>query len=151
MWSRNTVRESSHIFFFCGGDSLWVLERRSENTQDLFARVTRRSLLSLERPADLSPLLEKPTDLTSSLEKPVNLPPSLERPVDLSPSLEVQNIYIYIYIYCLFKYNAGIWTCLFANVFSVYSWLSELIYFRFFLVICWSYLRTEICHSIHMQ
>ena len=28
--------------------------------------------------------------------------------------------------------------------FSVYGWLSELIYFGFFPVICWSYLRTEI-------
>ena len=28
--------------------------------------------------------------------------------------------------------------------FSVYSWLSELTYFHFFPVICWSHLRTEI-------
>ena len=37
-----------------------------------------------------------------------------------------------------------LWTRLFAHVFSVYDWLSELTYFPFFSVICWSYLRTEI-------
>ena len=38
----------------------------------------------------------------------------------------------------------------FAHVFSVYGWLSELTYFRFFPVICWSYLRTEISISLSM-
>ena len=31
-----------------------------------------------------------------------------------------------------------------SHVFSVYGWLSKLTYFRFFPVICWSYLLTEI-------
>ena len=41
-----------------------------------------------------------------------------------------------------------------SHVFSVYDWLSELTFFSFFPVICWSYLRTEIStgnklHSRH--
>ena len=31
MWSRNTVRESLHMSFFCGGDPLCELERWPEN------------------------------------------------------------------------------------------------------------------------
>ena len=54
MWSRNTIRESSHISFFCGKDPLCVLEWWPENIHDMFARVTSRSLPSLERPEDLS-------------------------------------------------------------------------------------------------
>ena len=47
MGSRNTVRESSHISFFCGRDPLCVLERRPENIHggaDRFAWVTSGSL-----------------------------------------------------------------------------------------------------------
>ena len=106
VWSRNTVRESSRISFFCGVDSLCVFARRPVNTHggaDRFAWVTSRSLPQ-----------SKITDLI--------LP---------------------------FNFYAGIWTRPLAHVFSVYGWLSELTYFRFFWwlffpVICWSYLQTEI-------
>ena len=43
MWSRNTVRESSHISFFCGRHTLRVLERRPQNTHweaDRFLEIT---------------------------------------------------------------------------------------------------------------
>ena len=55
MCSRNTVRESSHVSFFCGGDPFCVLERRPENTHDMFSWVTSGCHPSLERPADISP------------------------------------------------------------------------------------------------
>ena len=47
VWSRNTVRESSHISFFRGGNPLCILEWRPENTHggaDRFAWVTSWSL-----------------------------------------------------------------------------------------------------------
>ena len=101
MWSRNTVRESSYLSFFCGGDPLCALGRRPENTHwgaDMFAWVTSRSLSQ-----------SKIADLIWS-----------------------------------FNSHAEIWTRLFAHVFSVYGWLSELTYFHSFPAICWSSLRTEI-------
>ena len=67
VWSRNTIRESSHIFFFCGGDPFCDLVWQLENTHDMFAWVTRRSLPSLERSADLF-LQSKMTDLIFSLK-----------------------------------------------------------------------------------
>ena len=51
VWSRNTVRESSHISFFCGGDPFREVVRRPENTHgraDRFAWVTSRPPPSLE-------------------------------------------------------------------------------------------------------
>ena len=66
VWSRNTVREISHISFFRGGDPLCVLEGWLENTHDMFAWVTSWSHPSLERPADLC-LQSKFTDLILSL------------------------------------------------------------------------------------
>ena len=49
-------------------------------------------------------------------------------------------------LYCLFKSHAEIWKSSLLHVFSVYGWLSELTYLRFFFfqVICWSYLWMEI-------
>ena len=106
MWSRNTIRGSSHISFFCGGDPLCVFAQRLENTHgvaDRFAWVTSGS-------------------------------PSQSRTTDLILS---------------FNSHVEIWTHLFAHLFSVYGWLSELPYFWFFFgvffpIICSSYLRTEI-------
>ena len=112
VWSRNTVRESSHISIF-----LW----RGANR---FAWAASGS----------PPLLERPADLLPSLERPANL--------SLSPKYRP---------YCLFKSHAGIWTDLFARVFSVYGWFSELTYFRFFPVICWSYLWTEISLTLSIR
>ena len=55
MYVVGIVRESSHISFFCGGDSLCVLEQRPENRHDMFAWVTSGSLLSFEKLVDLFP------------------------------------------------------------------------------------------------
>ena len=126
VWSRNTVRESSHISFLCGGDPWCVLERQPENTHDMFAWVTRRSLPSLERPADLSPLLERPADLC----------------------LQSKITDLIFFSSPMRKYEQP--HCL--TYFSVYGWLSELTYFRFFfgnLLILSA--NGNICHYIHRQ
>ena len=105
VWSRNTVRESSHISFFSGKDPLCELKRRPENTHggvDSFAEVTSGSLSQSKIP-----------DLVLS-----------------------------------FNSHAEIRTRLFAHVFSIYGWLSELTHSRFFTVICWPYLRTEISFTV---
>ena len=49
-----------------------------------------------------------------------------------------------------FNSHAEIWTHLFAHVFSVYDWLSELTYI-FFPVICWSYMRREMYDSLSIS
>ena len=56
--SRNTVREreSSHIFFFCGGDPFCDVVQRPDNTQDELTGL-------LEWPADLSPWFQRLLDL----------------------------------------------------------------------------------------
>ena len=44
LWRRNTVRESSHIFFFCGGDPFCEVVRLPQNTHggaDRFVWVTK--------------------------------------------------------------------------------------------------------------
>ena len=56
MCGRNTVRESSHISFFCGGDPFWEVVRRPENTHEELTGL-------LEWPADLYPSFEWPLDL----------------------------------------------------------------------------------------
>ena len=56
MCSRNKVRESSHISFFCGEDPFCEVMQRPQNTHG---------------------------ELTGGLEWPAGLSPSLERPVDL--------------------------------------------------------------------
>ena len=64
VWSRNTVRKSPHISFFCGGDPFYKVVRRPENTYegaDRFAWVTSGTLTSLS--GHLSLLLEWPADL----------------------------------------------------------------------------------------
>ena len=65
MCSRNTVRESLRISFFCGGEPICKVVRRPENTYDMFAWVTRSN--SLERQADLS-IQSKFTDLILSFQ-----------------------------------------------------------------------------------
>ena len=47
-------------------------------------------------------------------------------------------------VYCLLKSHADIWISSSPTYFSVYGWLSELRYFRFFPLICWSNLWKEI-------
>ena len=114
---RNTVWESSHIYFFCGGNPFVCIRATAgEHTwhvclSDLqvspftwetsgplpFAWETKRPLPSPERRADLSPSLEKPVDLYLWLRNQRASPfawetsgplPSLERSADLSSSLE---------------------------------------------------------------
>ena len=121
MCSRNTVREISHISFFCRGDPYCELARRPENTHE-----------------EMTGLLEWPAGLCLPPERSVGLSPWLERPGDLSFSPQLQTLY------CLFKSHADIWISSSPTYFSVYCWLSELTYFRFFPVICWSYLWMEI-------
>ena len=68
--SRIAVRESSHISFFCGGDSfLWssALAREHTGGADRSAWVTSGFLPSLERPVDLSLLLKWPAGLSKRI------------------------------------------------------------------------------------
>ena len=62
----NTIRESSHISFFCDGDPFCEVVLRPENTHE---------------------------KLTGLLEWPAGLSPSLERPGDLSFSPKLQTLY----------------------------------------------------------
>ena len=116
--SRNTVREFAHIFLLWRGPFLWSTATAGKHTQGAgrSAWVTSGSLLSLERLADL------PT----SLERSADLSPSLERPADLCLQSKITDIILSFRIPC------GNMNILFANVFSVYCWLSELTYFRLF-------------------
>ena len=119
MCSRNTVRASSHISFFCGRDRFCEVVRRPENRHE---------------------------ELTGLLERPAGLSPSLERPLDLHLQSKITDL-----IFSL-KSQTEIWTSSLPHVFSVYGWLSELTYFRFFsgnLLILSA--NRNICHSIHRQ
>ena len=98
MCGRNTVRESSHISFFCGRRPFCEILRRPENTH--------------------------------------------QRVSAFSQKLQT--------LYCLFKSHADIWISSSPTYFSVYGWLSKLTYFRFFPVICWSHLRTEISVTLFL-
>ena len=124
--SRNRFRERSHISFFCGWDPFpWSSATAIEHTQgvDISISVTSGSLLSLERSVDL-PLCLIYQLITA-----------------FSPKLQT--------LHCLLKYHAEEWTSSLLHVFSVFGWFSELTYFRFcFLVICWSYLWTDISFSL---
>ena len=118
VWSRNTVRESLHISFFCGRDPFWEVAWWLENTHggaDRSAWVISRSLPSLEREVDLSLCLGDQQISAFSpklqtlycLSSPMNMP--------LRP--------------CIFLFMAG------------YQNLHTSIFFP---VICWSYLQMEI-------
>ena len=110
MLSRNTVRESSHIFFFCDVDPLCEVERNGRRTHT-----------------------GEPTGFWMTSGSP----PSLEWPADL-PS--VQNYRPYI-VFQVPRGNMN--TPLRQHIFCL--WLIIGTYtLPFFLVICWSYLRTEI-------
>ena len=117
MWSRNTVRGSSHISFFCGGDSLCVLERRPKN-KHVCLRDQRVSLFPWDTSGPLSFALATSGSLSS---------------------VQIYRPYI-VFSSPMRKYEHP----LRLTYFSVCGWLLELTYFCFFLVICWSYLRTEI-------
>ena len=139
MCSRNVVRVSSHISFFSCGDPLCVLERWPENTQNMFAWVTFRSLPSRERRADLSPSLERPADLSPSLERPADLTPLLEWPADHYFLSKLTDLILSFQVPC------GSMNILFASHILLFmAGYQNLQTFVFFPVICWSYLRTEI-------
>ena len=117
VWSRNTVRECSHLSFFCGGDSFCEVVGRQQNTHDMFAWVTRRSLSLLKRLADLSS--------------------SLERPADLCLQSKITE-------YCLSKSHAEVWTSSSPHVFFCLWLVIGTDILSFFPVIFWSYLQMEI-------
>ena len=126
----NTVRESSHIFFSCGRDPYCEVIQRPENTHE-----------------ELTGLIEWPAGLSLRLREqrasPLRLRDQRTSPLRLSDhwisafSPELQTLY------CLFKSHTEVWTFSLPHVYFC-GWLSELTYFRFFAVICWSYLRTKI-------
>ena len=129
--SRNAVRESSHISFFCGWDPFCEVVRRPENTH-----------------RELSGLLEWPVGLCLRLRDHRTSPLRLSDHWISSLRLSDQQISAFNSklqtLYCLFKSHADLWISFSSTYFSVYGWLSELTYFRLFLPeICWSYLQTE--------
>ena len=109
------------------GDLFCEVVQRLESTLDMFAWVTRRSLPSLEKLKDLFP--------------------SLERPANLCLQSKITDLILSFQIPC------GSMDTLFASrIFSVYAWLSELTYFRFFSgILLILSANGNICHSIHRQ
>ena len=84
-----------------------------------------------------------------SFERPVDLSASLERPADPSLRWSDQGMSAFSpkwqTLYCLFKSHADIWISSSPKYFLfVYGCYRNLHTFVFFLVICWSYLQTEI-------
>ena len=117
MCRRNTVRERSLIFFLLRrGPFLWSSAMAGEHT----------------RGADRSAWVTSgPHPFAWATSR------SLQQISAFSPKLQT--------LYYLFKSHADIWISSSPTYFSVFGWLSELTYFRFFFpVICWSYLRTKI-------
>ena len=114
---RNTVSESSHISFFCGGDPFCEVVRRPENRHE-----------------ELTGLLEWPTGLfpfASENNRP--LPFAWVTSGSL-PSVKNYRPYI-VFSGPMRKYEHPLRL----------TWLSELTYFCFFFpVIFWSYLQTEL-------
>ena len=101
MWSRNTIRESSHISFFCGRKPfVWFRMTTGKHTQESW-----QIGLSIQR-------------------------------VSLSPKLQT--------LYCLsspmWKYEHASLPTYFLFIAGIGTYILPLL----FLVICWSYLRTEI-------
>ena len=120
--SRNTVRASSHISFFRGGDRFCEVVLRPENT-----------------PGKLTGLPEWPAGLSLRLRNQRIPPTSLEQPEDLLFQSKISDLILPLYS------HAEIWISSSPTYFSVYVWLSQFTYsWVFFPVICWSYLWTEI-------
>ena len=123
MCHRNTVRKSSHISFFCGGDPFCKVVRKPENTHGeltgLLEWPAGPSIPSLEIPADLSPSFQRPVDLCFQ-----------SKITDLILSLQVPCGYINIFFALVFFYFMAGYRNLHTSV--------------FFPVICWSYQWTEI-------
>ena len=118
LWSSNKVRESPHIYFFCGEDPYWEVVQRPENT----------------RGADC--LLERPAGPTS-LERPMGVCLCLSDHwiSTFSPNFQT--------LYCLFKSQRKYEHPLHLTYFFLFvAGYRNLHTFVFFFVICWSYLRT---------
>ena len=117
--SRNTIRESSHIPFFCGGEPFCeVVQRPKKIHGELTGLLEWPACLSLHlRDQQISPF--RLSDQRISLQRLSN-----QRISALSPKLQT--------LYCLVKSHADIWISSSPTYFSVYAWLSELTYFRFF-------------------
>ena len=122
MCSRDTIRESSYIYFFFGGDLYCEVVQRPENTHE-----------------ELTGLLEWLVGLSLRLRDQRTFPLRLSdhHISSFSPNLQT--------LYCLFKSHAEVWTFYLPHVFFC-SWLviGTYIFHFCFPVICWSYLRTEI-------
>ena len=123
--SRNTVRESLHISFFCGGEPLCVLEQWPENTHE-----------------ELTGLLEWSAGLSLCLRGQRTSPLRLSDYWISAFSPKLQTLYSlsspnrkYEHPLCLmyFLFMAG------------YRNLHTSVFFQ---VICWSYLQTEISDTL---
>ena len=117
MCSRNTVRERLHISFFWGRDPFCEVVQRPENTYE-----------------ELTGLLEWLAGLSLHLrdQQTSSLCLSDHWISAFSPKLQT--------LYCLFKCHVEVWTS--SPHVLVGYW--NLHTSGFFLVICWSYLQTEI-------
>ena len=125
---RNTVRESSHISFFYGGNPYCEVVRLPEYTHE-----------------ELTGLLEWPTGLSLRLgdQRVSSFAWAASRSIPSVPKLQT--------LYCLFKSHAEVWTSSKPYVFFC-LWLIIGIYILpFFPVICWSYLRTEISVTLSIN
>ena len=118
MCNRNIVRESSHISFFCCGDPFCEVVQRPENTHE-----------------ELTGLLECPASLSLGLRDQQTSPLRLS---DYWISTFSPNYIVFSSPMRKYEHPFRL------KYFSIRGWLSELTYFRFFAVICWSYLRTKI-------
>ena len=122
VWSRNTVRESLHISFFCGGDPFCEVVQQPENTH---------------READS--LLEWPVDL-SYLAWATSRSPLLTW-VSSGFLLSVQNYRPYIVFQVPCKNMNILFT---SRIFCLSLVIGTLHTSCFFPEICWFYLQTEI-------
>ena len=122
MRSRNTVRESSHIYFFCGRGPLLSSETAKEHTQHVCLGDSLVSLFTWETSRSL------PFTWATSRSLP-----------------SVQNYRPYI----VFQVP---WTRLFTSrIFLFMAGYQNLHTSAFFPVICWSYLRTEISVTLSID
>ena len=119
MCSKNTVRESAHIYSFSGGDTFSEVVGRPENTHG-------EQTGYLEWPAGISHSLRDQRISTARLN---------DERIPSSPKLQT--------LYCLSSPMRKYKHPLRLTLFSIYGLFWNL-YTSIFPVICWSYQRTEI-------
>ena len=166
MWSMNTVRESSHISFFCGGDPFLCIRAMAKNHTwhvclsdqwiSPFTWVTSGPLAFAWATSGSLPLLERPADLSPSFERSANLTPSLEWPADLSFAwMTSRSLFLQSKIKDLilsFQIPCGSMNILFASrIFPFMAGHRNLHTSVFFPVICWSYVWTEISLTLSID